>query len=101
MASRALGATCALVAALLLTASLVSPKLTAKLPAWWDGAPTVLGKVRTQQSVHVGPLGAAGCNNRGCQTIESGGKEVGYAAAGLIALTIVIAVLVALATWRS
>src|SRR5262245_4399961 len=102
MASRALGATLALGAALLLMASLLSPKITTAVPAWWSGAPTVAGQESTEKTVYVGPLGAMGCDQRGCQSLEVEGDAqlVGYAATATIAAATFLSVLLSMALWR-
>lgn len=99
MASRALGAFLALAAAALFVVSIAAS-------AFWAGYPVVEGKQITAKHVHVGPLGATGCNVGGdgsCEsiTLQSTAKLVGYATLGATALATVFAVLVLFAAART
>src|SRR3569833_247435 len=62
MAPRAFGALLALVAALLCATALAGALAPSIVPGWWDGHPTVDGKVRELKVIHVGLLEASGCN---------------------------------------
>src|SRR4051812_43337498 len=103
MASRALGAMLAFVAAIAFAASLASPKLTTLVPAWWDGHPTVDGKGRTVQDVHIGPFGAAGCNNRGCSAIPVSDdfELISFGELGGVVLALGFSILLGLSAWRT
>ncbi|MDB4958925.1 MAG: hypothetical protein JWO36_6494 [Myxococcales bacterium] len=103
MASRAIGALLALVAAMLFLVSLLSPVVTTSVPAWFDGHPIVDGKERVIQDVHVGPFGAAGCNEHGCSTIDGVStpfRIIGFAEGAVVGLGALFALLLALAAWR-
>jgi hypothetical protein len=105
MAPRAFGALLALVAALLFMASLAGAIAPTKVPAWWDGHPTVNGKTFEHKAIHVGLLGATGCNlgeNVTCDPLETGAllQPIGIAelaALGILTLT-TFALLVSI--WR-
>jgi hypothetical protein len=97
MSPRALGASLALVAAILLAVALL-------FPAWWSGHPIVDGKERAIQEVHVGLFAAKGCNTRDCDstlTVGSGAKVMRYAEAGVTALASLCAIMLAVAMWRT
>ena len=70
MTARAFGALLAFVAAILFTASLVSPKVWTNGPALWDGHPKVAGHEISRKDAHVGVFGAVGCDDHGCQPLE-------------------------------
>ncbi len=105
MAPRAFGALLALVAALLFMASLAGAIAPTKVPAWWDGHPTVNAKTYEHKAIHVGLLGASGCNlgeNVTCDSLETGAlmQPIGIAelaALGILTLT-TFALLVSI--WR-
>jgi hypothetical protein len=99
MASRAFGALLAVAAAILFVTSIASS-------AWWDGAPTVDGRAMHKKTVHVGLLGAKGCNTGGdgsCEplTVSSDLELAGYAALGLTALAAGLAILLAITALRA
>src|SRR5450432_1090883 len=92
MAPRALGALFALVAALAFATALASGVVPKIVPGWWDGHPTINGEVIHRKDVHVGLLGAYGCDFKGCVDLHNEGDRipVGYgelAALGLIVMT--------------
>ena len=97
MASRALGAFLALASAALFVVSIASS-------AWWAGHPVVEGKEITAKHVHVGPLGATGCNTGGdgsCEpvAIQSDLQLIGYGELGATALaTLFVLILLSAAT---
>src|SRR5580704_2460943 len=105
MAPGAFGALLALVAALLFMASLAGAIAPTKVPAWWDGHPTVGSKTFEHKAIHVGLLGASGCNlgeTVTCDTLETGAllQPIGIAelaALGILTLT-TFALLVSI--WR-
>ena len=74
MAPRALGALFALVAALLFATSLAGGLVPKVVPGWWDGHPVVNGRALELKAIHVGLLGAYGCNLGGeikCEELET------------------------------
>jgi len=95
MAPRAVGALFALVAALLLVASLAGALVPTHVPGWWDGHPRVGQKTFEQKEIHVGLLGAYGCNlgeTITCESLDTGAllEPIGMAelvTLGLLALT--------------
>jgi hypothetical protein len=98
MAPRVLGALFALVAAAAFAASIATS-------AWWSGPPTVDGHERTVQVVHVGLLGAQGCNpggEGGCETIEvsDNARLTSYGVLAMHALATLFALLLAISAWR-
>jgi hypothetical protein len=98
MAKRALGALFALAAALAFVVAIASS-------AFWSGHPIVNGRPITAKDVHVGLLGAQGCNTGGdgsCEAVDVSGtfKLASYAELGATALATLLAFLVAIAAWR-
>ena len=93
MAPRAVGAALALVAALLLAASLAGALAPTLVPAWWDGHPRVGQKTFEHKAIHVGLLGAYGCNLGGehvtCESLDTGAllEPVGIAELATVGLT--------------
>jgi hypothetical protein len=106
MAPRAVGALLALVAALLLVASLAGAIMPTHVPTWWDGHPQVGAKTFEHKAIHVGLVGAYGCNlgeTTTCESLDTGAllQPVGMAelvTLGLLALT-TIALCVSI--WRT
>ncbi len=104
MAPRAFGALFALVAAMLLLASLgagVAPKV---IPGWWDGHPRVDGKTIERKEIHVGLLAGHGCNlgeTVTCQPLPTGTllEPIGIAELALIAVTLATLVALMLSAW--
>ncbi|MGE0545806.1 MAG: hypothetical protein AB7O24_29040 [Kofleriaceae bacterium] len=96
MSSRQIGAVLALVAAVLLAASIVLP--------WWNGHPVVNGRARDTQIVKVAPLGGKGCNKNGrCSSFElaDGSKYTSYAALGTSGVLAVVAALFAIGAFTN
>src|SRR5512135_3596329 len=104
MASRALGAILAVLAALTLAAALASPVITRDLPAWWDGHPNVDGKTFERMDVHVGLLGAERCFDGGanCTSLEPSAtfQAIGYGEVGATGLAALCSLLLAVSVWR-
>ncbi|HEY4176360.1 MAG TPA: hypothetical protein VGM90_05995 [Kofleriaceae bacterium] len=97
MSSRLVGAVLALTAAALLATSIVTGAL-------WSGPPTVMtesgSRTIDKKTVHVGLLGAQGCNTGGdgkCQSVELAGAfpAVGYGALGAQALLLLLLLVLA------
>ena len=89
MAKRALAALLALAAALAFVVAIASS-------AFWSGHPVVNGRPITAKVVHVGLLGAKGCNTGGdgsCEAVDIGGtfKVASYAELGATALATLLA----------
>src|SRR5258708_2506035 len=103
MAPRALGALFALVAALCFTMALAGAVVPKLVPGWWDGHPTVEGKVFEREDIHIGLLGAwsrgaYGCNlgeTVECQPLATGGSldVIGLAELAALALIAITAFL--------
>src|SRR3954447_20382660 len=98
MAKRALGALFALAAAVAFVVAIVTS-------AWWSGHPVVDGRPISAKDVHVGLLGAEGCNTGGdgsCEAVEIGGmlKVATYAELAATGLVALLALLLAIAAWR-
>src|SRR5258708_4134372 len=104
MASRAVGALLGLAAAMLFAVSIASPTLTATLPAWWDGHPTVDGKVYERMDGHVGVLGAARCfdGDANCTEldVDSTFQALGHGELALVGLAELFVVLLTISIWR-
>jgi hypothetical protein len=104
MASRAVGALLGLAAVILFAVSIASPKVTPKLPAWWDGHPSVEGKTYDRMDVHVGLLGASRCfdGDQNCTDLEidSTFQAIGYGELGLAGVTLLVAILLTVSIWR-
>src|SRR4051812_39700981 len=105
MAPRALGALFALVAALCFATALAGGVLPKSVPSWWDGHPVVEGKAFDRKAIHVGLLGAYGCNlgeTVQCQELSTGGKLdiVGIAELAALGLIAVTGVLLAFSAWK-
>ena len=87
MAKRALGALFALAAALAFVVAIASS-------AFWSGHPIVNGRPITAKDVHVGLLGAEGCNTGGdgsCEAVDIGGARTLFAVPlGLIGVVIML-----------
>ncbi len=103
MAARALGALLAFAAASLFAVSLASPTVWTQGPGWWDGHPTVDGKVIERKDAHIGLYGAVGCDSRGCQPIEVDAtfSSVAIVELGATLLAAGLAAVLALAAFRS
>jgi hypothetical protein len=105
MAPRALGALFALVAALCFTGAMagaVVPKLGL---GWWDGPPTVETKVIERKAIHVGLLGAYGCNlgeTVVCQELSTGGSldVIGLAELAALGLIIITTFILMRSAWK-
>lgn len=105
MAPRAFGALLALVAALLFMASLAGAIAPTKVPAWWDGHPTVNGKVFEHKAIHVGLLGASGCNlgeTTTCDSLETGAllQPIGIAELGALGILTLTTFALLVSIWR-
>lgn len=112
MASRAFGALLALIAAIAFAGALVSAvagsvadESMRVMPAWWDGHPRVDGRVIDRKDVHIGPLGAIGCNLGERQTCEDVAiamvpRIVGLVELALTGLGAVIAMVLLISAWR-
>src|SRR5438105_3994905 len=104
MASRAVGALFGLAAVILFAVSIASPKLTPKLPAWWDGHPTIEGKTYDRMDVHVGLIGAARCfdGDANCSDLEvdSMFQAVGLGELAIAGLAELFAILLTISIWR-
>src|SRR6185312_185157 len=92
MAPRAVSALLALVAALLLAASLAGAIAPTLAPGWWDGHPRVGEKTFEHKAIHVGLLGAHGCNlgeTTQCESLETGAllEPIGIAELAALAVT--------------
>ena len=100
MASRAIGAILAVVAAITFVISLASPRVTAAIPAWWDGHPSALGKTFERMDAHVGVLGAERCFDgaANCSMLDtnSAWQAIGYAEAGATGLAALLALVLAI-----
>lgn len=102
MASRALGAVFALLAALAFMTAFAGGAAPTVVPGWWDGHPRIEGRVFERKDLHIGLVTAYGCN-RGetikCQPLitETARVSVGYIELGVLAL----AALTAFALMRS
>lgn len=97
MAPRALGALLALVAVVAFAVSIATS-------AWWTGHPVVAGRPITAKDVHVGLLGAEGCNTGGdgrCEPVEvkTTYKVAMYAEIGIVGLTAILALALAISVW--
>ncbi|NVB79437.1 MAG: hypothetical protein HOV81_13665 [Kofleriaceae bacterium] len=98
MAPRALGALLALVAALAFAVSIATS-------AWWAGHPVVDGRPISAKDVHVGLLGAEGCNTGGdgsCEPVEVGAtfKLATYGELAIVGLTALLALALAVSAWK-
>src|SRR5512143_1091899 len=98
MASRAFGALFALAAAAAFVVSIATS-------AWWAGHPTIEGHLTTAKDVHVGLLGAEGCNTGGdgsCEPIEIDDTLTlaGYGALGATGLATLLALATAIAALK-
>jgi hypothetical protein len=104
MASRAVGALFGLAAAILFAASIASPVVTAKLPAWWDGHPIVEGKTYDRMDVHVGLAAAARCfdGDANCSPldVDSTFTDVALGELGVAGLAAMFVVLMTISIWR-
>ena len=97
MAPRALGALLALVAVVAFAVSIATS-------AWWAGHPVVDGRPITAKDVHVGLLGAEGCNTGGdgsCEPVAVGTtyKIATYAELAIVGLTALLALALAISVW--
>src|SRR5258708_22316 len=103
---RASAAFLALAAAVLFVVSLVAAVFPASpLGGWWDGHPDVAGKTFEAKDVHVGMLGATGCDTGGdgkCRAldVDSQLELVGIPAIAIVALAGGFAFVLAMAAWR-
>ncbi len=89
MAPRALGALFALVAALLFATALAGGLVPKVVPGWWDGHPVVQGRELELKAIHVGLLGAYGCNLGGeikCEELDTNHSLVVVSIAEMAAL---------------
>ena len=70
--------------------------------AWWNGHPSVDGKVREIQEVHVGLHGGEGCNTRGCSALEisTPAKILGFGELGIVGFAAIIGAALGLASYR-
>src|SRR5690242_13442812 len=104
MASRAVGALFGLAAAILFVVSIASPKVTAKLPGWWDGHPSIEGKTYDRMDVHVGLLGAARCFDGGANCtdleVEPTFEAIGLGQLGATGLAALLVIALSISTWR-
>ncbi len=105
MAPRALGALFALVAALLFATALAGGLVPKVVPGWWDGHPVVQGRELELKAIHVGLLGAYGCNLGGeikCEELDTNHSldVVGIAELAALGLGAVTALLLALSAAR-
>src|SRR5579859_1679368 len=102
MAARAWGALLAFAAAILFTASLISPTLWTDGPAWWDGHPTVDGRELQGKDAHISLFGSMGCDGHGCQAIprDSLSETLAMVELGASGLAIVLALALAIAAMR-
>ncbi len=97
MAPRALGALLALAAVVAFAVSIATS-------AWWAGHPVVEGRPITAKDVHVGLLGAEGCNTGGdgsCEPVPIGTtyKLATYGELAIVGLTALLALALAISTW--
>jgi len=106
MGSRALGALLAVTAAIAFAGALASGVLAgAIVPGWWDGHPQIGDKVIERKDIHVGLLGASGCNlgeTVECQPLDVGSELeiLGYVELGLGGLAMLFAIALAVSAWR-
>ena len=104
MAPRAFGALFALVAALLLVASLAGALVPTHVPAWWEGHPRVGQKTFEQKQIHVGLLGAYGCNlgeTVTCEPLDTGVllEPIGMAELVLLGLLALTTIALCISIW--
>lgn len=105
MTSRALGAACALLAALAFVTAFAGGAAPKLVPGWWDGHPRIEGRVFERKDLHVGLVTAYGCN-RGetikCQplTTEMSRISVGYIELCVLAMIAITAVALGRSTWK-
>ena len=104
MAPRAVGALFALVAAVVLLASLGAGLAPKVVPGWWDGHPRVDGKTIERKEIHVGLLAGHGCNlgeTVTCQELPTGSMLAPIGIGEMAAIGVTLASLVALmiAAW--
>jgi hypothetical protein len=104
MAARAFGALLALLAALLFAAALAGALLPRVVPAWWDGHPRIGEKTFEHKEIHVGLIGAYGCNlgaNVECEPLETGMllRPIGVAELAALALVTLTTLALLVSIW--
>ncbi|HEY1551866.1 MAG TPA: hypothetical protein VGG28_28770 [Kofleriaceae bacterium] len=104
MAARAFGALLALLAALLFAAALAGALLPRVIPAWWDGHPRIGDKTFEHKEIHVGLIGAYGCNlgeTVECEPLETGMliRPLGLAELAALGLVMLTTIALLVSTW--